>query len=413
MRVKKMNSQVPQGYQQTEAGVIPDDWEVVKMADIASFFKGKGISKKDISDDGIECIRYGELYTKYDEKIQNIASKTNLPIDQLFLSKKNDILIPASGETAIDLATASCVLKDNVALGGDINIIRSMQNGIYLSYYLNTVARNRIAKLAQGVSVIHLYSSHLKTLSISLPSKPEQQKIADILTIWDKVIEKQSALITQKQQLKNGLMQQLFSQQVRFKADGSDFPDWKEEKLGEIGKISMCKRILKKETNETKGVPFYKIGTFGKKTNAFISKELYEQYVEKYSFPKKGDILISAAGTIGRIVIYDGNPGYFQDSNIVWIDNNEDVILNSFLAYCYTRVNWQTENTTIPRLYNNILREVKIPLPLKLEQAKIANLLTLADDEISKLEQELNALKSQKKGLMQKLLTGQIRVTIN
>ncbi len=190
-------------------------WEEVKLGDIATFHKGKGISKKDISNDGIKCIRYGELYTKYNEKIENIISKTNVPKEQLFLSKINDILIPASGETAIDLATASCVLKKDIGLGGDINIIRSELNGIFLSYYLNVVAKTKIASLAQGISVIHLYSSQLKSLKIKLPSLQEQQKIAKVLTNADKEIDLLKNELQELKEQKRGLMQKLLTGVVR------------------------------------------------------------------------------------------------------------------------------------------------------------------------------------------------------
>src|SRR5690606_29188703 len=100
------------------------------------------------------------------------------------------------------------------------------------------------------------------------------------------------------------------------------------KRLGTIGKVSMCKRILKHQTNSVGGIPFYKIGTFGKKADSFISNELYSSYKNKYSYPKPGEVLISASGTIGRTVIYNGEPAYFQDSNIVWIENNEEIILN-------------------------------------------------------------------------------------
>ena len=113
-------------------------WEEKNLSDIAEFHKGKGISKADISEDGVlECIRYGELYTTYNELIVNVISKTNLPLKGLELSEYNDVIIPASGESQLDIATASCVLKAGVALSGDLNIIRSSLNGIFLSFYLN------------------------------------------------------------------------------------------------------------------------------------------------------------------------------------------------------------------------------------------------------------------------------------
>jgi type I restriction enzyme S subunit len=195
--------------------LLSGDWDEVRLGDVATFHKGKGISKKDISDDGVECIRYGELYTKYSERIISIISKTNLSKDTLFLSQKNDILIPASGETAIDLATASCILKDNIGLGGDINVIRTNQDGTFLSYYLNTISKFNIASLAQGVSVIHLYSSQLKTLKIKLPLLKEQQKIAQILTTADKEIELLNNELEVLKEQKRGLMQRLLTGEVR------------------------------------------------------------------------------------------------------------------------------------------------------------------------------------------------------
>ncbi len=194
------------------------EWEDVRFGDVATFHKGKGISKNDISDTGIECIRYGELYTKYNESIEKVYSKTSLEKSDLVLSQGNDILIPASGETAIDLATASCVLKKGIALGGDINIIRTDISGIFLSYYLNTIAKIKIASLAQGISVIHLYSSQLKSLKINLPPLKEQQKIAQVLSTADKEIELLKEELEALKEQKRGLMQRLLSGDVRVKA---------------------------------------------------------------------------------------------------------------------------------------------------------------------------------------------------
>ncbi|DAB29093.1 MAG TPA: hypothetical protein CFH84_11405 [Sulfurimonas sp. UBA12504] len=187
------------------------EWEEKKLGDIAGFFKGKNISKSDINEQALTpCIRYGELYTHYQETIREIFSKTNLPVSQLVFSKKNDVLIPSSGETKIDIATASCVMLDNIALGGDINIIRSNQNGIFMSYYLNSAKKMDIAKIAQGDTVVHLYSSQLQQLDILFPSLQEQQKIADCLSSLDGLISAQSKKVELLKEHKKGLMQQLF-----------------------------------------------------------------------------------------------------------------------------------------------------------------------------------------------------------
>ncbi|QWX83570.1 restriction endonuclease subunit S [Cellulophaga sp. HaHaR_3_176] len=167
-------------------------------------------------------------------------------------------------------------------------------------------------------------------------------------------------------------------------------------KLGDIGKVVMCKRVLKSQTSDFGEIPFYKISTFGSEPVNFISKTLYDEYRMKYNHPKKGDILISAAGTIGKTVIYDGKPAYFQDSNIVWIKNNEEKVLNSFLYYYYQTQPWiATNGSTIKRLYNDNIRNLIINYPEIPVQKQIAKVLGDLDYKIeinSKINNELEAI---------------------
>ena len=159
---------------------------------------------------------------------------------------------------------------------------------------------------------------------------------------------------------------------------------WEQRKLGEIGSVSMCRRIFKEQTSENGEIPFYKIGTFGGETDAFISRELFEEYKAKYQYPKKGDILISASGSIGRTVVFTGKNEYFQDSNIVWL-NHDKHLDNSFLKCFYSIVKWAgIEGSTIKRLYNDNILNTAITLPSVEEQQKIGayfenldNLITL------------------------------------
>ena len=189
------------------------EWEEKKLGEIAVFYKGKGISKNEVSDNGkIPCIRYGELYTHYKEVITETHSFTDIPSEDLFYSIANDVIIPSSGETKEDISTASCVLIDNVALGGDINVIRSKNNGVFLSYYLNNAKKDDIARIAQGVSIIHLYNEQLKNLHICIPSIPEQCKIASCLSSMDETIYAYTEKVACLGQYKKGLMQQLFPQ---------------------------------------------------------------------------------------------------------------------------------------------------------------------------------------------------------
>lgn len=186
-----------------------EPWETAKLGAIAEFSKGTGISKEQRSETGLPCILYGELYTTYtNEVIEEVVSKTDLDPTDLVKSQKNDVVIPSSGETAEDIATARCVTSDNVLLGGDLNIIRLVEpnDGRFMSYQLNGIRKYDIAKIAQGVSVVHLYGGDLKMLSVTFPQSPEQKKIADCISLLDRRISVQSKLIEQLQSLMGGLM---------------------------------------------------------------------------------------------------------------------------------------------------------------------------------------------------------------
>ena len=189
-----------------------DPWQRIRLGEISTFNKGVGISKDQRSVCGNPCILYGELYTTYTStNITEAISKTNLPEDGLIKSVANDVIIPSSGETAEDIATARCVLKDDVFLGGDLNIIRlNNDNGSFLCYQLNGVRKREIAKLAQGVSVVHLYKESLKSLLVSIPSIEEQSKIADFLRLLDERIETQRRLIEDLEKLKSSIVDKMF-----------------------------------------------------------------------------------------------------------------------------------------------------------------------------------------------------------
>jgi len=199
-------------------------------------------------------------------------------------------------------------------------------------------------------------------------------------------------------------MQKIFSQELRFKDEnGQEYPAWINKKLGDIGKVSMNKRIYKNETSINGEIPFYKIGTFGKEAETFISREKFEEYKNKYPYPEKGDILISASGSIGRTIEYDGEEAYYQDSNIVWLDHNDEV-LNIFLKYIYSVIKWSgIEGTTIKRLYNKDILNTKIDLPVIKEQEKIGNFFGKIDDSIEKQSNKIELLKERKRGFLQKM----------
>ena len=189
------------------------EWEKCKLGDIANITKGSGISKDQRSATGTPCILYGELYTTYkSEVIDYVVSKTDISDKNLVRSCANDIIIPSSGETAIDISTARCVLSPDVLLGGDLNIIRLKDgDGRFFSYQLNGVRKHDIAKIAQGVSVVHLYGESIKGLTVSFPSNKEQQKISILLSLIDERIATQSKLIEKLESLIKGISNKLLN----------------------------------------------------------------------------------------------------------------------------------------------------------------------------------------------------------
>ena len=170
--------------------------------------------------------------------------------------------------------------------------------------------------------------------------------------------------------------------------------------MGDLCNVLMCKRILASQTNTEEGVPFYKIGTIGNAPDAYISKELFDDYKTKYNYPHKGEVMITCAGTVGKCVIYDGKDAYYQDSNIVWIDNPSQCISNSFLYHLLAKVDWRKLNsTTIIRIYNDDLRNLKLSYPQIEEQQKISRLLSFLDERIVTQNKIIDKLQSLIKGI--------------
>ena len=271
--------------------------------------------------------------------------------------------------------------------------------------YLYFVFKNSEQILMQskhGAGIPGLNRDKVRNLIIPVPPLPIQEEIVRIIDHFTELAaELQAELQARKEQY------EYYRNKLLTFEEDDERVRWM--KMGEIGEICMCKRILKHQTNTISGIPFYKIGTFGKMADAYISNELYEDYKNNYSFPKKGEILLSASGTIGKSVIYDGRPAYFQDSNIIWISNNESVVLNKYLYYYYQITEWKTEGGTIKRLYNANLAKMKIAVPPLSEQQRIVSILdhfeTLVNDLSQGLPAEIAAVQEQYEYYRNKLLT--------
>ena len=273
----------------------------------------------------------------------------------------------------------------------------------FLFYYIQIIdihnlVHGNIPKLTQG---------DLKDLEIPVPPLPVQEEIVRILdTFTELQAELQAELQKRKQQYNYYLDNLLNFNDIN--RGGQAEVKWM--KLKDIGKVCMCKRILKNQTSSSGDVPFFKIGTFGGNADAYISQTLFNEYRAKYSYPQKGDILISAAGTIGRTIVFDGAPSYFQDSNIVWLKHDESIVQNSYLRYCYTLNPWVVSTGgTIARLYNDNILEATIPVPSLSDQQKIVSILDrfdqLTNDLTSGLPAEIEKRRQQYEYYRDKLLT--------
>lgn len=270
----------------------------------------------------------------------------------------------------------------------------------YLFHYLRGYLKPYVFALSKKGSIPYITLGILKNFPIPLPPLLIQQEIVRILDTFTNLTAELTAELTARRKQYEYYRDELLT-------FGEDVP---RVQLGDIGPVCMCKRILKSQTNTVGGVPFYKIGTFGKTANAYISEETYQEYRSMYSFPNKGDILISAAGTIGRTVVYDGKPAYFQDSNIVWIANDETRVLNRFLAYCYEKKPWNiSSGGTIARLYNENIQKAVIPAPSLERQMQIVSQLEKMEDLCNSitvgLPAEITARQKQYEYYRDKLLT--------
>lgn len=188
------------------------EWEEKKLGEFGTFIKGAALSKADISEYGSPFILYGELYTTYKEVAYNIQRRTQAIVDKKYYSCIGDVVIPTSGESAEEISTATCVMVPNVILGGDLNIFRSdIVDGRIMSYILNHQVKWKIAMIAQGKSIVHIQAKQLSNIYVKYPvSKVEQQKIADCLSLLDDVIEKQKVTLAAWEEMKKGLLQQMF-----------------------------------------------------------------------------------------------------------------------------------------------------------------------------------------------------------
>ena len=363
--------------------LCPDGVEYVKLNSVCDIYDGTHSTPN---------------YTESGVKFASVENIGNLYATRKYISEKDFEkykIKPRTGDvmmTRIGSVGVCTVVDRNEALAFYVSLalLRPQLDKVqsrFLKYAIESIhGRKELRKRTLINAVpIKINKDDIGKVTIPLPPIEIQSEIVHTLDNYtENVVKLQNQLTAE---LTARQKQYTFYRNKLLTFSGNEKAKIVKISLGDIGPICMCKRILKSQTNTVEGVPFYKIGTFGKKADAYISKETFDEYRSKYSFPKKGDVLISAAGTIGRTVVYDGKPAYFQDSNIVWIDNNESVVLNSYLRYCYELKPWKVSSGgTIQRLYNDNIAKAIITVPSLDVQNRIVNVL----DNFEKICSDLN-----------------------
>ena len=403
-RIKMIEKgEVPKGYKKTKVGIIPEDWEVKKLEKIGKFKKGKGISKNDIVEYGLPAIMYGDIYVKYNIKFNQVdyGISEETAKKSTFI-KKGDLLFTSSGETPMEIGKCVCYIgNETIYIGGDIIALTSDKViSLFIAYQQNTFKyiKNK-ARLGQGHSVVHIYEKFLSNIDIILPNLKEQQKIADILSTQDKLIELKQKLIEEKQKQKKYLMQNLLTGKIRLKG----FNDkWKEVKIKDIFSIKRGNVIsinkLKKIKDYNFCYPVYSSQTKDKGLLGYYNDYIYENAI---TWTTDG----ANAGNVNY------RKGKFYCTNVCGVllpyKNNTNICIAEILNMTTKKYVSYVGN---PKLMNNTMSNIVILIPLIKEQEKIANILSKADEEIELLQKDLEQEKLKKKALMQLLLTGIVRV---
>lgn len=406
---------------------FPTGWTLKKLGDLGVFLKGKGILKEELSATGLPCIRYGEIYTTHDLRIKRFQSFINRKVamdsERIY---HNDILFAGSGETLEEIGKAVAYTGNEEAYaGGDVIILR-IEKGAhaeYLSYALNTdIANRQKRRLGQGHSVVHIYGRDLAELRLPLPSEPEQRKIANILSTWDRAIEKTEQLIAQKQQLKKGLMQQLLTGKVRFKEfvkskkfnglskGGVEF-DWASGHLGNSIDLVSGQHLESAEYHHVagNGIPYFTGPTDF--TNSIGEVRKWTNKTTKTA--KNGSVLVTVKGSgVGQVhKLSLGRSVAIGRQLMAATGKRTD---NDFLFFVLldkaNQLELLSRGNLIPGVTRNDILTLKVFLPTLQEQRRISRILTWTDSEIHLLKRKLQNLSTQKKGLVQNLLTGKVTV---
>ena len=399
--IKKLIERLcPEGVEYKKLGEVCNKVEKIKWKNIT---EEKKYIYVDLSSVDIRTHKISEDY---------VIEKNTAPSRAQQIIKTDDIIFGTTRPTLMRYSMIPYSLDGQICSTGYC-VIRADKINVLARWIFHIVSSQSFYEYVnnnqQGAGYPSISDNSIFSLEIPVPPIEVQSKIVEILDNFTELEPELEAKLEAELEARRKQYEYYRNQLLTFDKVGGARFDVKWMTLGEIGEVCMCKRIMKHQTSDSGEIPFFKIGTFGGTPDAFINRELYEEYKSKFSYPKKGDRLISASGTIGRAVIFDGKDAYFQDSNIVWIDNDESILYNKYLYYLYSIIDWKTEGGTIKRLYNGNLKATKIAVPPLSEQQRIVSILdrfeTLTTDLQSGLPAEIEARRKQYEYYREKLLT--------
>lgn len=411
---------IRQGYKQTEIGIIPEEWEVKKLGEIIEVTQS-GLSRKLSNENiGITVLRSNNLLNgkidRSDIKYWYKVDPQKAKIEDYFL-ENGDILInfinsiAQIGKSAIYYGEEKEIFTTNILRMK----VKKENNLNYIFYTLNTKRYDDYIKsiTKPAVNQASFTTTDFKNFILPIPPLKEQEKIAEILSYYDKAIEHQELLIEKEKEFKKGMMQKIFSQEIRFKEDnGEDYPEWEEKKLEDIGEIITGKTPSTKEEKYWNGAIQFVTPTDmnEKKYQTTTDRTVTEKI--KMKFLPIGTVMFTCIGaTIGKMSISTKICITNQQINsIITKENINNEYIYYSLLYIVPKIKLSKSTTTMPIINKTEFSNIYISLPIKYEQEKIANFLSDIDNKIELLEKKLELLKNEKKGMMQKLLTGEVRV---
>ncbi len=385
--------------------------------EIFLFSTGKNIKQKEASPEfDTPCVRYGELYHMYNEVINEVINRTNLDKSELLFSEGNEILLPSAGEDPLDIGSASALTLKNIAIGRTINILRPLNENVYsqifTSYYINQKLRKKISTLAKGSSISNVYNSDLKTLKINLPALPEQQKIATFLSAVDEKIQQLSKKKALLEQYRKGLMQQIFSGQLRFKDEhGNTFKAWKKVQLSDL-----AERVKNKNKIDNQNVLTISAQLGLVSQLEYFNKSVSAKNLTGYYLLEKDDFAYNKSysngypmGAIKRLKKYDLG---VVSTLYICFRFNEKVSLNFMEQYFeFGLQNREIEKVAQEGARNhgllnigvNDFFDIDLKIPSIKEQKKIASYLSSIDTKIESVNNQISQTQSFKKGLLQQM----------